>query len=900
MTIRNLDALLAPRSVALIGASDHSRTVGAMMVQNMLGSAFRGRVMLVNPAHDSIGGVTCYPDSASLPECPDLAVIATPFAGIPRLIDELGRKGCRAAVVISAGPGGREEVTWRQSLLDAARPYLLRLLGPNCVGALVPAIGLNAGFAHMSPPAGHIAFLAQSGAVVTSVIDWAAARGIGFSCLLSMGEMVDIDFADVIDYLAGDPATTSVLLYIETVGNARKFMSAARLAARGKPVLAIKAGRHAGSVHAVVSHTGALAGADAVYDAAFRRAGLLRVYSLEELFAAVRTLASAPPVEGNRLAILTNGGGLGILAADALIDAGGQLAPLSPPTMAKLDAVLPPMWSRGNPVDIIGDANAERYGAALDVLLEDPASDAVLVLNCPTAVVDSLSVAQSVLNGRHRRKRALLTSWVGEATAARARDLFSANNVPTYDTPESAVAGFMHLANWHRSRIQLMQTPPSVAESFRPDPAAARRVIEAAIDEERLILTGPESRAVFAAYGIPFPEQHVARDASEAATAAAELGGIVAVKILSPDITHKSDVGGVALNLKTPEAVRHAAEAMLKNIRQMRPQARVDGFTVEAMAEDDSKLELIIGVIDDAQFGPVMLFGEGGVAVEQLADRALALPPLNTLLARDMIERTRIYRLLRGYRDRPPADLDALALSLVKLSQLICDQSEIAEAEINPLLAGPDGILALDARIVVRRSTKGISRLAIRPYPAELESTVALRDGRLCRLRPIRPEDEPALDRAFLRLSPHTIRMRFFSPLKELSHARSALLTQIDYDRQMAFVLADEGSNADIHGVVRLSADPDGERGEFAIVVEDALTNQGLGWMLMQRILDYAASQGMDEVYGFVLAENEAMLDLCRNLGFRIRSISDTPGIVQVNYGGLRASRKPEGGMHQA
>jgi acetyltransferase len=890
MTIRNLDALLAPQAVVLVGASDRSGTVGGTMVQNLLHSAFRGQVMLVNPSHDSIAGTTCYPDVASLPGRPDLAVIATPFAGVARLIDELGQKGCRAAVVISAGPGGTQEAAWRQSLLNAARPYLIRLLGPNCVGALVPAIGLNAGFAHMSPRAGHIAFLAQSGAVVTSVIDWAVAREVGFSCLLSMGEMADIDFADVIDYLAADQATTSVLLYIETIGNARKFMSAARLAARGKPVIAIKAGRHAGSAQAVVSHTGALAGADAVYDAAFRQAGVLRVYNLEELFSAARTLASAPPVEGNRLAILTNGGGLGILAADALIDRGGQLAKLSSPTLAKLDAVLPPMWSHGNPVDIIGDASAERYGAALDILLEDPASNAVLVLNCPTAVVDCLAVAQAVLNGPHRRKRALLTSWVGEATAARARGLFSANNVPTYDTPESAVTGFMQLADWHRSRIYLMQTPPSVAQGFQAETAAATRVIEGALGEGRQILTSPESRAVFAAYGIRFPELRIARDAAEAAVAAAELGGSVAVKILSPDITHKSDVGGVVLNLRTPETVRHATATMLENVRRIRPQARLDGVMVEAMAERNGRFELIIGVIDDAQFGPVMLFGEGGVAVEQLSDRSLALPPLNLLLARDMIERTRIYRLLRGYRDRPPADLDAIALSLVKLSQLICEQSGIAEAEINPVLAGADGVLALDARIVVRRSAKGDSRLAIRPYPAELESQVTLHDGRRCCLRPIRPEDEPALHRQFSRLSPHTIRMRFFSPVKEFSHAQAAQLTQIDYDREMAFILVDQGPAelAEIHGVVRLSADPDGERGEFAIVIEDRLTNQGLGTLLMRRMLEYAASRGIGEVYGFVLTENESMLDLCRNLGFRIQTKLDSPGIVQVTRAGLR------------
>jgi acetyltransferase len=867
MTIRNLDQLLAPGSVALIGASDHAGSVGFTMVSNMLGGRYRGRVMLVNPHHELVQGEICYPDVASLPEVPALAVIATPAPTVPGLVAELGMRGCKAAAVISAGfdPG------LRQALREAARPYLLRLLGPNCVGLLVPGIGLNAGFAHLTPAAGRIAFLAQSGAIVTTVIDWAAARGIGFSHLLSMGEMADVDFADVLDYLAGDPETAAVLLYVETIGNARKFISAARLAARGKPIIAIKAGRHAEGAKAVASHTGALAGADAVYDAAFRRAGVLRVYDLAELFAATETLASAEPLAGDRLAILTNGGGIGILATDALIDQGGRLAEIGPETMRRLDAALPPIWSHGNPVDIIGDADAARYEAAIEPLLADPEIDAVLALNCPTAVADGMATAQAVLGAHGRVRRCLLTSWVGEATASRARNLIASCGVPTYETPEDAVRGFMHLVRWHKSRAQLMQTPPSIPDSFRPDRAAAQAVIESVRAAGRRLLTGPEARAVFAAYDMPLPALRVAHDPAEAAKAAAELGRAVALKILSPDISHKSDVGGVALGLESAAEVEAAARRMLARVAEARPGARIEGFTVEAMIQSTGGIELILGMSEDSQFGPVMLFGQGGVAVEQIADRTLALPPLNMALAREMIEQTRIFRLLRGYRDRPSVDLDAVALTLVKLSQLTTDLDEVAEVDINPLLASPAGVVALDARIALGDRPRTGARLAIRPYPAELARDVRLADGTIFHLRPIRPEDEAALRRAFDRLSPATIRLRFFLPMKHLSHQMAAQLTQIDYDREMAFVLTDPGpaQAAEIHGVVRLSADPDGERAEFAVVVEDSMTARGIGRMLMRQIIDYAAGRGIRELFGDVLADNAPMLDLCRHLGFR-------------------------------
>ena len=889
MTVRNLNRLLAPKSVALIGASDRPGSIGYTMVRNILGTrdgpaGFRGRVMLVNPKHGELEGLACFPDVASLPDAPDLAVIATPAPTLPGLVAALGARGCRAAVVISAGFGGPEGRALKQAMLDAAKPHLLRLLGPNCVGVLVPPIGLNAGFAHLSPPAGRIAFLAQSGAIVTSVIDWAAARGLGFSHLVSMGEMLDVDFADMLDYLAGDPDTQAVLLYIESIGNARKFMSAARVAARSKPVIAIKAGRHEEGARAVISHTGALAGADAVYDAAFRRAGVLRVYDLIELFDAVETLGSAGPTNGERLAILTNGGGIGILAADALIDAGGHLAEISPETLARLDAHLPKMWSRANPVDIIGDADARRYGTALDALFADPAIDAVLVLNCPTAVADGVAVAEATLAAHRRTGGCMLTSWLGEATALRARSLFEAAGVPTYDTPEEAVRGFMHLARWRRSRIQLAETPPSIPDSFEPNRAMARRTIAAALDQGRTLLTGFESRAVIAAYGIPALAQRKAADPAAAGAAAAALGGAVALKIQSPDISHKSDFGGVALGLVGAAGVAAAAERMLARVRSAKPDARIEGFTIEPMAEMPGGIELILGMSEDFQFGPVMLFGQGGIAVEQFADRTLALPPLNLALAREMMAGTRVYRLLRGYRDRPPADLDAVALSLVKLSQLVCENPELVEVDINPLLAGPAGVLALDARIKLTAEKRGLERLAIRPYPAELEENVRIENGPVLRLRPIRPEDEPALIRLFDRLSPETVRMRFFTAMKQMSHALAAQLSQIDYDRQMAFVLAEPGpaGPSDIHGVVRLAADPDGEQAEYAIVVEDSMAGQGIGRLLMHRLIAYAGKRGLKQIFGEVLAENATMLDFCRHLGFRIEASPEGSAVMHT------------------
>jgi acetyltransferase len=875
MTIRNLDAVFHPRSVAVVGASERPGSIGRIVLENLVNAGFSGEIFAVNLQHASVLERPAYANVAALPRVPDFAVIATRADTVPKLVGELAERGTRAAVVIAAGLGA-ETVAGAElrAVLTAERGRVFRVVGPNTLGVLVPAIGLNASFAHLAPAAGGMAFVAQSGAIVTSVLDWATARGIGFSHLVALGDMLDVDFGDMLDYLANDAATRAILLYMEAVTQPRKFMSAARAAARTKPVVVVKGGRHAAGAAAAASHTGRLAGSDAEYTAAFRRAGMLRVASLDELFDAVETLAVGRPPRGPRLAIVTNGGGLGVLAVDALVDRGGNLAALDPATLARLDAVLPSNWSRGNPVDIVGDASPERFAAALDIVLADPACDAVLVLHCPTAVSAGLDAARAVADvSRRHPAAALFTSWIGEQTARAARAALVAAHVPTYETPEQAIRGFMHHVEYRRNQELLLETPPSQPELVA-DEAAARAAFAAADAAGREWLTAIETQAVLAAYGIGTVRAVAAATPREAGLAAERLGGGVVLKVVSRDIVHKSDVGGVALALNGRAEVERAAEAMLARVRAAQPGATVDGFTVEPMLAVRSSLELIVGAASRGDFGPMLLFGEGGAAVEVVADTALELPPLNLKLAQRMLERTRVFRKMRGFRNVPAVDVDAVALVLMRVSQLVVDWPRIAEIEINPLLASASGCVALDARL---RLAAGEASLAIRPYPRELEQDVTIAGGRKLKLRPIRPEDEPALLRGFSRLTEDEVRARFFVPMKTLPHVTAARFTQIDYDREMAFVLAEHGAagNAEVHAVVRLAADPDHLRAEFAIVVEHELTGLGLGGLLMRRVIDYARSRGIGELFGDVLQDNVVMLALCRSLGFSERPTQD-------------------------
>ena len=889
MTTRNLDALFEPKAIALIGASNQPRSVGAVLARNLFEAGFAGPIMAVNPHELAVRSTINYRSVAELPISPDLAVLATPPATVPGLIAELGQRGCRAAVVVTAGFGEGDRAEGhelRDRMLRAARPHLMRILGPNCIGFISPGKGINASFAHLTPVAGDLAFVTQSGAIATAVLDWATARGFGFSHVLSLGDMADIDFGDLLDYLALDPATRAILLYVESIHDARKFMSAGRIAARSKPVIVIKSGRSAAGAMAALSHTGALAGADHVYDAAFRRAGMLRVFELRELFEAVATLSSGQTAAGDRLAILTNGGGAGVLATDALEEHDGRLAVLSAETMAELDAVLPATWSRANPVDLIGDASGERYGKALSAVLLDRNTDAVLVMNCPTAVVDSLDGAKAVVECLESRDRMpAFTCWLGETATIESRRLFAANRLPTYEPPNEAVRAFMQLVSYRRNQDLLLETPAGDADLPPPDRESARAIIATVLAEGRTMLTEPEAKAVLVAYAIPTVVTRTAADPAGARRAAEAIGRPVALKILSPDISHKSDVGGVRLDLDTPAAVEEAAREMLAHISARLPKARIGGFAVEEMVSRRGAVELLVGIADDATFGPVILFGQGGTAAELIGDRAVGLPPLNPILAGEMIGRTRIARLLGGYRGRPPVAIADVQSTLVKLSQMVIDLAEIVELDINPLLADEDGVLALDARIVVRPSTgAAIDRLAIHPYPAELAHEIALPSGLACTVRPIRPEDKPLLLDMVSHSSSDDIRLRFFGALKSIQSGMAARLSQIDYSREMALVAvapAPETGKDEILGVARFIADPNFETAEFAVMVRTDQKGRGLGYELMTELIAYARSHELRILHGEVLRENATMLQMTRELGFA-QEDTDAPEIVKV------------------
>lgn len=888
MTIRNLDQLLAPASVALAGASPNAGSVGYHVARNLIDGGFHGDIYFVNPKYTSVLGTKCYSRVSDLPKAPSLAVIATPPSSVASLIADFSHAGTRAAVVITAGLG-----VDKQRMLDASRGNCLRILGPNCLGLMLPQIGLNASFAHRAAPPGDLAFLSQSGAIVTAVVDWAASRNIGFSHVVSLGDMADADFGDMLDYLAGDTKSRAILIYMEALTNAPKFISAARRAARVKPVIIVKSGRHEAGARAAKSHTGALAGSDAAYDAAFRRTGLVRVKTLPELFAAAAMLSRRPRLNGERLMILTNGGGAGVLATDDLQDAGGTLAALSPDVLRALDAVLPSTWSRANPVDIIGDAGPDRYRAALDPLMRDRGSDAILVMQCPTASAASIDNATAVVaaaNGNDdgqnaRTEKPVLTCWLGDEAARTSRALFDQNGIPTFETPSDAITGFMQLVRYARAQTELMQTPNGLLPQSQDAQIEIKDLIAGAIASGRAMLTAVEAKAILKAAGIPVAESIIAASPQDVRAAAQKLlpsAQAIAVKILSPDISHKSDVGGVRLGIESPEAAQLAAEEMQARITEMRPDARLEGFMVEPMIRRANAHEVIVGMSVDPTFGPLLMFGAGGTAVEVIADRALGLPPIDDVLARHMIDETRIARLLAGYRDRPPAKIAAIVDALVRVSTLVAQNLEIRELDINPLIVDENGAIAIDARIAV--ASEAVSRraaLAIRPYPAQWETTIDLVDVGPVAIRPVRPEDERHYHAFFEKLSSADVRMRFFTPHIDLSHRYLARLTQIDYAREMAFVAIAKNSDA-LLGVVRIVLEPDLWRGEYGIIVRSDLKGKGLGWRLMQHLIAYARHEGVREITGLVLSANTPMLDMARKLGFKASTADDEPGAVQL------------------
>ena len=881
MSTYRLDRLFAPRTVALVGASLSDTSVGRKILKNLRMGGFEGAISLVNPHHAEIEGFKSVKTISDLPDAPDLVIVATPPATVPEIIAATGRKGCAAAIIITSGlghgPGSLADATER-----AARANGVRLVGPNCLGVLVPPIKLNASFAARMPQTGDLALISQSGAIAAGLVEWAANRSVGFSAVVSIGDQLDVDFGDLLDHFVGDRKTRAILLYIESISNARKFMSAARAAARIKPVVVVKAGRHALGAVAARTHTGALAGSDAVYDAAFRRAGLLRVINLDELFAAAETLGRLSPFPGKRLAILTNGGGVGVLAVDSLMDLGGSLATISPKMMAELDAALPSIWSKANPIDIAGDADAHRYVAALEPLLADQANDAILVMNVPTALASAKDAANAVIGAvrAHRGKihpaKPVFAVWVGDSGEASME--LEAAGIPHYASESDAVRGFMYLVHYREAHDALMATPPSLPEDFSPDVAAARAIVRGAVTAGRTWLDPIEITKLFSAYSIPIIPALLARNADEAAAAAASFlagGQTVVVKILSPDIVHKSEVGGVRLNLISEHAVREATTDILARARAARPDAQITGVTIHPMILRPKARELIAGIADDATFGPIVVFGCGGTAVEVVNDKALALPPLDLKLARDLMARTRISRILKAYRDIPAADENAVALVLVKLAQLAADLPEVRELDINPLLTDENGVIAIDARVAIapvettRGNLSGHPRFAIRPYPKEWERHAKLKDGTAIFVRPVRPEDERLYPPFFAAVADLDLRLRFFAPVKDRSHEFFARFTQLDYARAMAFIAIDEVSG-NMLGVVRLHTSADYETAEYAILVRSDLKGRGLGWLLMQNIIEYARSEGLRRIEGQVLAENTTMLRMCSELGFQI------------------------------
>jgi acetyltransferase len=885
-----LASLFEPASVAIIGASERPGSIGAVLVRNMRAGGYKGRLFFVNPKHDNIFGEVSYATIENIPQRVDLAVICTRAETVPGIIDACGRAGTRNAVVISAGFSevGAQGAVLERALMENARRHHLRLIGPNCLGIIRPSFGINATFANGSTLPGTIGLISQSGAVCTSIIDWARPNGIGFSTIVSLGGSGDVDFGEILDYMVADPKTENIFLYVEGIKNARRFVSALRAAARCKPVLVIKVGRHAAGRQAALSHTGALVGADDVFDAALRRAGVVRIDTVDQMYAAARALFSHFHPRGNRLAIITNGGGPGVMAADHASSIGIPLATLSPETIAKLDLALPSNWSRGNPIDIIGDADPPRYAAALAACFEDDGVDGVLTILTPQAMTAPTEVAQEVITLAKSSDKPLLTAWMGEDQVKEARHLFKEAGVSIFRTPEPAVDLFSHISAYYRNQQLLMQAPPSiVAGQSEPHIESARLVIEAALAEGRTALNEMESKALLAAFRIPIAQTVVARTVAEAMVLAEQLGLPVVMKVNSPAISHKTDSGGVRLNIMTLAGVRHAWQEIIDDVTKSRPGASIDGVAIEPMIQKPHGRELIIGVTTDAIFGPAILLNAGGIGVDGKRCGSVALPPLNRFLAQDMLATMRERAHLGQFRNMPPVNADAIEAVLLRVSEMVCELPWIREMDINPLIVDEAGVVAVDARVVVSHLPPGAGRydhMAIHPYPSRLVNHVQIKDGRELTVRPIKPEDAE-IEAEFVRqLSPETKYYRFMHSLRELSLQQLIRLTQIDYDREMAFIatISGEGSDADREieiGVARYATNPDGDSCEFAIVVADAWQGKGVARHLMIALIDTARDRGFKSMLGTILVENTRMQKFVTSLGFVLAPHPDDPGL---------------------
>jgi acetyltransferase len=883
-----LTPLFEPASVAVVGATERAGAVGEVLVANMLAAGFRGELFAVNPKYKAVRGVPCFGAVGKVPRRLDLAVIATPARSVPDIVEQCGKAGVRSAVVISAGfsEAGPAGVQLEREMLENARRHRLRLLGPNCLGLMRPELGLNATFARGAALPGSLGLVAQSGAVCTAMLDWARPNKVGFSSVVSLGGSTDLDFGEIVDYLIEDAKTEHILLYIEGVKSARRFVSALRAAARVKPVIVMKVGRHPAGSRAAVSHTGAIVGLDDVFDAVVKRAGVVRVNTIGQMVAAAQALAAHVRPQGDRLAVVTNGGGPGVMAADRAADLGIALAQLAPATIEALRPALPPNWSHGNPLDLIGDADAARYRAAVAGCLADENVDGVLAVLSPQAMTEPEGAARAVIEAAHGSSKPVLACWMGEEQTASARRLLAEAHIPVFRTPDPAVEMFGHLSAFYRNQRALLQTPGSMAAQGAPDLATARTIVDAALAERRGTLSEMESKALLASFGIPIARTVVARSAHEAMLVAGEIGFPVAMKIDSPDITHKSEVGGVRLNVANAQAAQATWQQLVDELKRLRPEARVNGVSVEPMVRRMHGRELMVGVIRDPVFGPAIVFGTGGTAVEVHRDRAVALPPLNRYLVADMIRGTRVAKLLGAFRHLPPVDGDALENVLLRVSEMVCEIPELAELDINPLIADETGAIAVDARAVLRPAAARRDRyghMAIHPYPSHLVGSWQPRQGPPVTLRPIRPEDAE-MEQAFVRsLSAESRYFRFMDTLRELTPLMLVRFTQIDYDREMAFVATVPANDAESEvGVARYVANPDGESCEFALVIADNWQRKGLGRHMMEQLIAASRTRGLRVMLGHVLADNRGMLSLCRGLGFVITDSVEGAGVKRA------------------
>jgi len=892
MSVTNLEYLFKPKSVAVIGATNDPQNAGNIVMRNIMAGGFMGPVMPVSDTAEAIAGVLTHPSVKHLPKTPDLAIVCSPLEEVPEIIHSLKERGTRGAVLMGAGFAAmstEERSDIKSTILSIANTPDIRLIGPKSLGFMVPSMNLNASLAHSDVSSGKVAFISQSDSLFATVLDWAKEKGIGFSHMIALGSRIDVTFADILDYLGSDPLTRSIMLYVESIKDAREFMSAARAASRNKPVLVIRPGQALDTVlgDRKLLETGDHRLVDEVYDVAFRRAGMLRVENIDGLFDAAQTLGTPKNVFGKKLAILTNGTSAGILAADRLLAGGGELAGLSETTIDAINKVLgEENWSRSNPVDIPFNADGKAYSEVLKLLIKDKNSNGILVMHVPWTAQPDVEVAEALRDALKRVKRMVLTAWMGSGTADDAREVFRKAAIPTYDSPTQAVRAFLYMADYLRNQEMLIETPDSLPSDFFPDTYKARDIVAKALSEDRESLTEPEAKDILAAYGVPVVETRIAVSAKDAVIAADELGYPVALKLRSPQIPQPFDVGGVLLDLETPERVWEGAATMLARVSRERPDAYIEGFTVQKMGRRPGAHELFISASVDPVFGPVLSFGHGGMAREMIQDMALTLPPLSMSLAKELVGRTRIHTLLKGTPSQLPADIDDICLTLIQISQLIVDVPQIASIDINPLYADSEGVLALGGKIgIAPFDGEGESRLAIRPYPRELEECIILKTGRKVTLRPIRPEDEDTHRDFLASLSDEDLRMRFFGVVqRHFDHKDIARFTQIDYDREMAFIATapNEAGEPETLGVMRTNTRPDNTEAEFAIVVRSDQKGGGLGSMLFHKGIRYTKARGTKVLSGQTMIENKAMQGLSKKFGFEVRPDPHDEDLVEM------------------